>query len=94
MTILLAMVCSIECCTLEIAIEKAIKKGLQKLYISRKEIKKPEGFLAEDFLKSLKVNQLVILEAARSIYVKRKIKCALQDWEGRLLERTRRDSDE
>ena len=65
MTILLAMVCSIECCTLEIAIEKAIKKGLQKLYISwRKEIKKPEGFLAEDFLKSLKVNQLVILKAA------------------------------
>ena len=80
MTILLAMVCSIECCTLEIAIEKAIKKGLQKLYISwRKEIKKPEGFLAEDFLKSLKVNQLVILDAARSSYVKREIKCALQD---------------
>ena len=79
MTILLAMACSIECCTLEIAIEKATKKGLQKLYISRKEIKKPKGFLAEDFLKSLKVNQLVILEAARSSYVKRKIKCALQD---------------
>ena len=70
MTILLAMACSIECCTLEIAIEKAAKKGLQKLYISwKKEIKKPEGFLAEDFLKSLKVNQLVILEAARSSYV-------------------------
>ena len=67
MTILLAMACSIECCTLEIAIEKAAKKGLQKLYISwKKEIKKPEGFLAEDFLKSLKVNQLVILEAAQS----------------------------
>ena len=79
MTILLAMVCSIECCTLEIAIEKAIKKGLQKLYISRKEIKKPEGFLAEDFLKSLKVNQLVILEAAQSSYAKCKIKSALQD---------------
>ena len=46
MTILLAMACSIECCTLEIAIEKAAKKGLQKLYISwKKEIKKPEGFL-------------------------------------------------
>ena len=70
MTIFLAMACSIECCTLEIAIEKATKKGLQKLYISRrKEIKKPEGFIAEDFLKSLKVNQLVILEAARSSYV-------------------------
>ena len=46
MTILLAMVCSIKCCTLEIAIEKAAKKGLQKMYISwKKEIKKPEGFL-------------------------------------------------
>ena len=54
MTIFLAMACSIECCTLEIAIEKAIKKGLHKLYISwRKEIKKPEGFLAEDFFEKL-----------------------------------------
>ena len=80
MTIFLAMACSIECCTLEIALEKATMKGLQKLYISwKKEIKKPEGFLAEDFLKSLKVNPLVILEAARSSYVKREIKCALQD---------------